>query len=321
LKTAGTVADARSHNSKKAILDMGAKYEVQSMWNKKWGHPELNSVTGFHIGHKEVKTNADFWVMIDFDKLTEVTQVLLKKRADYFKHSDWKLTNRVIHKIKIEYNDGENWVQYKDGAHIATGQTKLDEAEKVREINLIPFNATKVKVHFPRSERNNQWCDGRIDLLVTGAEGQNSLAETKDPSAAKKALGEVGATSLSSSSWKKNTAVYEGAGNVKLNSVNSFHNEESEFSKDFWIVVDFPKTDFYEVTSLIMKKRIFSGTDEKTIDGVTVEYYDGKDWVSYMNGDVMKLGQLPADDSDVERTISFEPSFTAQKVRVTIPRK
>jgi len=70
-----------------------------------------------------------------------------------------------------------------------------------------------------------------------------------------------------------------------------------------------------------MKKRIFSGTDEKTIDGVTVEYYDGKDWVSYMNGDVMKLGQLPADDSDVERTISFEPSFTAQKVRVTIPRK
>jgi len=65
IKTTGDVTDARSHNSKKAILDLGAKYEVQSMWNKKWNHLELNSVTGFHIGHAEVKKQADFWVMID----------------------------------------------------------------------------------------------------------------------------------------------------------------------------------------------------------------------------------------------------------------
>ena len=140
------------------------------MWNKKWSKIELNSKSGFHLGHKEVKKHADFWVMVNLGKPTEVTQVLLKKRPDYFKHPEWKLTERVIHKIRVEYFDGTNWVQYKDGALLATGQTRADEAEKIREINLIPFNATKVKVHFPRSERNNQWCDGRLDLLVTAEE-------------------------------------------------------------------------------------------------------------------------------------------------------
>ena len=80
--------------------------------------------------------------MIDLGKETEVTQVLLKKRPDYFKHPEWKLTERVIHKIKVEYNNGKKWIQYKDGVLLETGQTRADDAEKIREINLIPFNAT-----------------------------------------------------------------------------------------------------------------------------------------------------------------------------------
>jgi hypothetical protein len=34
----------------------------------------------------------------------------------------------------------------------------------------------------------------------------------------------------------------------------------------------------------------------------------------------MKLGQLPADDKDLERKVTFDPPFNAQKVSVVIPR-
>jgi hypothetical protein len=151
IKNTGDFSDARSHLSKRAILDLGANYEVQSFWNKKWSHLELNSVTGFHLGHKEVKTHADFWVMVDLGKETEVTQVLLKKRPDYFKHPEWKLTERVIHKIRVEYTtDGKKWLQYKDGALLATGQTKADHAEKNQRDQPYPIQCHQSQDPLPK---------------------------------------------------------------------------------------------------------------------------------------------------------------------------
>lgn len=309
-KTSGDVADARSHNSKRAILDLGAAYEVQSMWNQKWSHLELNSVTGFHLGHKEVKTHADFWVMIDLAKETEVTQVLLKKRPDYFKHPEWKLTERVIHNVKVEYFDGKNWVQYKDGALLATGQTRADEAEKIREINLIPFNATKVKVWFPRSERNNQWCDGRLDLVVTAEE------EAKNITGHKLAIADFGAMTEQSSTLD---VKHEDGKNVRLDSTTGFANAKDD-EKDFTITVDL-KTDkdVHRITKMILQKSA-DAKDESLIEAFTLQYYDGSKWLDYKNGNITFTNQKSEDKTEMERQIIFNPVFQASKVKVTFPR-
>jgi len=107
--------------------------------------------------------------------------------------------------------------------------------------------ASQIKVTFPRNQRSSAKCNGRIDVLIQ-ADDKGS-AETGD--IAKKAMGELGSTSVSSSSYKKNTDYHSGAKNVKLDSNSCFHNDNWEFGKDFWITVDFPKTDFYEVEQVI----------------------------------------------------------------------
>jgi hypothetical protein len=60
---------------------------------------------------------------------------------------------------------------------------------------------------------------------------------------------------------------------------------------------------------------------QRTIDGFQIQYYNGKEWVMYKDGQVMKLGQLPSDDKNLERKVTFDPPFYAQKVSVIIPRK
>lgn len=178
------------------------------------------------------------------------------------------------------------------------------------------FLASKIKVTFPRDQRSSTKCHGRLDFYVQGIE--KGSAETGDTP--KLAMGTLGATSIASSNYKGNKAGHEGANNVKLDSHSCFHNDGWEFQKTFWIVVDFPKTDFYEVSQVIFKKRFQDGSLQRTIDGFQIQYYNGKEWVFYKGGEVFKLGQLPSDDKDLERSVTFDPPFTAQKVSVVIPR-
>ena len=108
--------------------------------------------------------------------------------------------------------------------------------------------ASKMKVTFPKSQRTDKKCHGRLDFLVQGRDGEEGI-ETGD--IGKLAMGELGATSVQSSSYQKKDS-NQGAASVKLYSKSCFHNDNWEFEKDFWIVVDFPKTDFYEVEQLIL---------------------------------------------------------------------
>ena len=144
--------------------------------------------------------------------------------------------------------------------------------------------ASNVKLDSHSCFHNDNWeganCHGRIDFLVQGIE--SGSAETGDVS--KLAMGELGSTSVASSSYKNNKAGHEGASNVKLDSHSCFHNDNWEFDKTFWITVDFPKTDFYEVEQVIFKKRFQDGSMQRTIDGFQIQYFNGKEWVFYNDG-------------------------------------
>jgi len=76
----------------------------------------------------------------------------------------------------------------------------------------------------------------------------------------------------------------------------------------------------YQVSQLILKKRNNKGYDNRLINAVIIEYFDGKEWVKYEDGKPQETGQAKSDDIDKERTIELTPFF-AQEVKITIPRK
>ena len=297
-----------------AIADFGATTLQSSTLDAKHSEGKnvrLDSTTGFANADGDDK---DFEVTVDLgtDKEThQVTKMILKKSAD-------NKDDSLINAFSLQYYDGNNWIDYKKGNLTFTNQKVEDKVEMERQFVLNPaFMASKIKVTFPRNERSGTKCQGRLDFYVQGVE--DGKAETGE--IAKLAMGALGATSVASSNYKGNKAGHEGASNVKLDSHSCFHNDVGEFDKTFWIVVDFPKTDFYEVSQVIFKKRFQDGSLQRTIDGFQIQYFNGKEWVFYKNGEVMKLGQLPGDDKDLERSVTFDPPFTAQKVSVVIPRK
>jgi hypothetical protein len=201
----------------------------------------LDSHTGFSNAEGDAK---DFEITVDLgtDKeVHQITKMILKKSADLKDES-------LINAFTLQYYDGNTWIDYRNGNITFTNQKEDDKTDMERQFILQPaFMASKMKVKFPRNHRSMDKCHGRIDFLVQGEE--EGRVETGEVS--KLAMGELGATSVASSNYKNNKAGHEGAINVKLNSKSCFHNDNWEFDKDFWIVVDFPKTDFYEVEQVI----------------------------------------------------------------------
>lgn len=155
-----------------------------SSWSEKWADPRLDSKTGFHMGKQDCKDHKDFWIEIDLKKPSQVSQIILKRRADndlpeLQKNANYAMSERLIEMIKIEFNSGnEKWVQYKDGALIPTGQSKEDKAEVERIMDLEPFVAVGVKIWFPaehsKTKFNEGYIGGRIDILAAEEEDNNA---------------------------------------------------------------------------------------------------------------------------------------------------
>ena len=124
-----------------------------------------------------------------------------------------------------------------------------------------------------------------------------------------------------SSTWGEGSIGNE---NVNL-TASGFHNSKEKSEEDFWFTFDFPEYDFFEVNQLILKKRS-SGSEEtkkRTLDGFTVQFFDGKDWneVEGPNGKIWMTGQRAEDDWELERKFTFQDKFLAQKVKITFPRE
>jgi hypothetical protein len=116
----------------KALMDLGATTSQKSSWSEPWSALKLDSKTGFHMGKADSKDHKDFWIQVDLKKPSEVSQVILKRRADTDKPGleKFAMSERIVDMIKVEYSNGnDKWVQYKDGALIPTGQKKEDKAE------------------------------------------------------------------------------------------------------------------------------------------------------------------------------------------------
>lgn len=106
----------------------------------------------------------DFSLEIDFGGIFYyVHQLILKKRAccNYY--------DFLIELIQIEFYDGSNWLQYDNGAMIATGQLVEDVFEKERSIDFTLIKATKVRFISPASGRPSNVAVGRLDFMLTPA--------------------------------------------------------------------------------------------------------------------------------------------------------
>jgi len=112
---------------------------------------------------------------------------------------------------------------------------------------------------------------------------------------------------------------WAGEKNVFLKSSRGFINRGSDYKNDFWLSVKFPANQYFSVNSMVLKKITHSCCTKRTINGFTLQYLSKGKWINYNNGEIIKTGQLPDDDVDSDRLIEFTP-FTAQQVRITVPR-
>ena len=164
-------------------MDLGATTSQQSKWSEPWAALRLDSKTGFHMGQQDCKDKKDFWIQFDLKKPSEVSQVILKRRADNDKpqlqKESFSMSDRLIDMIKVEYKNGnEKWTQYKDGALIPTGQKPEDKAELERVMELEPFVANAIKITFPAKHSHTKFDEGyiggRIDLLAAEAKAESA---------------------------------------------------------------------------------------------------------------------------------------------------
>ena len=88
--------------------------------------------------------------------------------------------------------------------------------------------------------------------------------------------------------------------NIRLDSSTGFHNAEGDDS-DFEVTVDLgtgPLTQ--KITKMILKKSA-DDKDKSLIEAFSLQYYDGKDWKSYHNGEIIFTNQKEEDKNEMER--------------------
>jgi hypothetical protein len=215
--------------------------------------------------------------------------------------------------ISFFYNDA--WHDYKDGQVIKTGQMPDDDVDRERIIKFHPpLKASMVKLTNARKDRSSLDCQGRLDYTVLGPVEKKEKA--KAPADAKKAIMDVGSKIKQSSSWGED---WGGAKASALDSTTGFYNSPEENGKEFWIRTDFPLAKLYEVHQLILKKITHNCCGHKTMNGFIITYFNGSDWLSYNEGDVVKTHQLPEDDPEYERIIAFDPPLLASEIKLTSP--
>ena len=144
---------------------------MQSSWSADWAKPRLDSSSGFHNSKEASEEKKDFWIEIEMKKPSEVHQVILSKINFGKDHDDWR--NRIYSGIKIEYQVGSDWVSYKNGKVVRTGQMERDDSDAKLMIDVVPFIASNVRITIPNdtlppNDANaKHYIGGRVDLRVT----------------------------------------------------------------------------------------------------------------------------------------------------------
>ena len=163
-----------------------------------------------------------------------------------------------------------------------------------RVIELEPFEASKVKVHMPRSERNNKVCAGRIELMVHDVEKPAASTSLVHFGNMTRAFQKLGAT------LSKKDAFTQSA----FMSRSKFSSEPADAN---WNEIQFEFKKPSEVHQLILSK---SG-----INKMKIEYFDGTAWKKYNNSQTLLVNY--SKDSN-ETKINVDP-FIATTVQVLFP--
>jgi len=75
--------------------------------------------------------------------------------------------------------------------------------------------------------------------------------------------------------------------NVFLHSTRGFISNRADYKNDFWLSVKFPGNQFFNVTSMVLKKITHSCCTKRTINGFSLQYLVKGKWINYNNGDII----------------------------------
>ena len=70
---------------------------------------------------------------------------------------------------------------------------------------------------------------------------------------------------------------------------------------------------------MIFQKLNHNCCKKRLIHGFKVQYFNGKKWIWYNDGEIIKTHQYKYDSYDLERNIEFSPSFLASEVKIILP--
>jgi len=98
-----------------------------------------------------------------------------------------------------------------------------------------------------------------------------------------------------------------------------FFNGKSNYKDEFWFTTKLPGNKLHEFKSMIFQKSGDSCCKKRLVNGFRVQYFNGKKWVWYNNGDIVKTHQYKFDSYELERNIEFSPSFLATEIKIIIP--
>lgn len=171
------------------MIDLGASFKVMSSWDYNWRNPRLDGRFGAHISKADGNAKKPYWIEVDFLQDATVYAVVLKRRGD------GAVKERVNSQIKVQYLpvDSSDWVYYKDGEVLPTGETKDTETDAETQINLEPFRAKSVAVWIMSSQ---QWIGARADFIISP---EKKEAAPEPPAETSRAMADLGYKYVTSS--------------------------------------------------------------------------------------------------------------------------
>jgi hypothetical protein len=117
------------------------------------------------------------------------------------------------------------------------------------------------------------------------------VEDEEDPEAVR-AIAYLNATTTQSSAWG---AEYTSSANVVLGSKYGFFNGRSNYKDDYWFSTRLTGNKLHEIKSMIFQKSGHSCCRKRLIHGFKVQYFNGKKWVWYNDGEIVKTHQYKYD--------------------------
>ena len=137
-----------------------------------------------------------------------------------------------------------------------------------------------------------------------------------DPDAVR-AIAVLNATTTQSSAW---SAEYTSNENIVLGSRYGFFNGKDNYEDDYWFSTKLNGGKLHEFKSMLLQKSGHKCCRTRLINGFKIQYFNGKKWVWYNNGETIKTHQYKWDSKTLEREFTFQPSFLATEIKVILPR-